>query len=496
MGSREGMTHFGLHSRLWGSTVLYSYYRLQLHQIKVYFFSPENAESIFQLPPGSVITQGQREISDQRIENGCEVWQVVNPDESMHSDVLVVGGGVIGLACAYYLARSGQSVRIIEQDQMGAGASHGNCGLIFISDLPPLCSPGAIHSELLRTLKGESPLYIKPRPDLPLAFWLLRFAANCNARHLERAIRARDAILRVSGELFTDLFADEPLDCDFENRGVLMAFTHPKTMADYEKTNRLLEPFDLAAVFHDHRSVHRLEPALSDRVCGGWHHRKDSHLRPEALMKNWVRVARDRGINIQEGCRLERFETRKGAATAAITSTGRLTADHFVLAAGAWTQTIGRQLGLRIPVQPGKGYSITTDRPAICPTLPCYFYERNVVATPWASGYRLGGTMEFSGFNHELDQRRLEHLETSAGIYLRTPTGKRVSERWTGLRPMCTDDLPIIDRIPGLNNLYVATGHGMLGLTTATGTGRLIADMVLGRRPAFDPEPFSIRRFH
>jgi D-amino-acid dehydrogenase len=212
-------------------------------------------------------------------------------------------------------------------------------------------------------------------------------------------------------------------------------------------------------------------------------------------MTAWTRVAREKGVRIDEGCRLERFETRKGKVTGARTSTGLYTADQFILAAGAWTPAIGRQLGIHIPVQPGKGYSITMDRPAVCPQIPCYLVERNVVVTPWQSGYRLGGTMEFSGFDDRLNERRLNNLETSAALYLQTPVGRRVTERWAGLRPMSVDDLPIIDRVPQLDNLYIATGHGMLGLSTATGTGRLITDMILGRRPPFDPLPFSIRRF-
>jgi len=419
---------------------------------------------------------------------------VSHPNE-IHSNVLIVGGGVIGLACAWYLARSGQSVRIVEKEAMGAGASHGNCGLIFVSDLPPLCVPGAASQELKRMLRGESPLYIKPRPDIPLASWLLRFAAHCTTKHRTRSIRARDAILRTSLELFDELFDEEKLACDFERRGILMAFTDPAALDKYHQTNHLLEPFGLAANYHDRRSVRELEPALNDRVCGGWHHEADSHLRPESLMAAWTQAAREKGILIQEGCLVEDFETRRGAIHGVATSTGRYTADQFVLASGAWTPVIGRQLKLRIPVQPGKGYSITMDRPAVCPTIPCYLYERNMVVTPWKSGYRLGGTMEFSGFNTDLNQRRLGNLEESASLYMQTPLGRRVTERWTGLRPMCVNDLPIIDRAPGWDNLYMATGHGMLGLSTATGTGRLIADMMLGRPLPFDPDPFSMERF-
>ncbi len=419
----------------------------------------------------------------------------MNHSSNGHSDVLIAGGGVIGLACAWYLARGGLRVRIVERDRMGAGASHGNCGLVFVSDLPPLCAPGATSHELKRMLRGESPLHIRPRPDPALAFWLLRFAAHCTFKHRAHAIRARDAILRTSMELFDELLAEKTLACDFERRGVLLAFTDPAALDAYAETNRLLEPFGVAATHHDRRSVHELEPALNDRVCGGWHHAPDSHLRPESLMKAWTQAARNEGVQIQEGCRLDGFATRHGEVSAAMTSNGRYTADQFVVATGAWTPALVRRLRLRIPVQPGKGYSITMDRPAVCPATPCYLYERNMVVTPWRSGYRLGGTMEFSGFDTGLNRRRLDNLEQSAALYMRTPLGRRVVDHWTGLRPMCVDDLPIIGRAPGWDNLYLATGHGMLGLSTATGTGRMIADMLLGRPLPFDPAPFSANRF-
>jgi D-amino-acid dehydrogenase len=419
----------------------------------------------------------------------------VNPRKSSHSDILVIGGGVIGLACAYYLIRAGRSVRIVEQETMGAGASHGNCGIVFVSDLPPLCAPGAVGHELVRLIKGTSPLYIKPRADLSLACWLLRFAAKGNRHHLRHAIRAREALLRVSNDLLRELMAEEEIDCEFEHRGILMVFSDPAAMAAYAATNRLLEPFGLAATLYDGREIRRIEPALGERVCGGWYHRADSCLRPELLMSTWTRAAGKHGVEIDEGCRLNGFETRNGKISAALTTKGRFTADRFVLAAGAWSAGLTCRLGVRIPVQPGKGYSITMARPAVCPRIPCYLYEPNVVVTPWQSGCRLGGTMEFSGFECQLNAKRLGHLEAATARYLRTAPGRRVTERWAGLRPMSADDLPIIDRLPTVDNLYLATGHGMLGITTATGTGRLIADMILGNRPPFDPAPYSIRRF-
>ncbi len=414
---------------------------------------------------------------------------------SSHSDTLIIGGGVIGLACAYYLRRNGLSVRIIEKETVGAGASHGNCGLLLGSDLIPLCSPGAVTHELIRALQGTSPLYIKPSPDLSLALWLLGFAAKCNARHVNHAVPARDAVLRSSEELFVDLFKREPLACDYEKKGVIMTFMDPKAMAEYEKTNRVLEPYGLAATFLDRDAVKKREPALSENVCGGWYHPTDSHLRPDYLVSAWAGLNRKKGVKIQEDCCLDEIIVKGATATGVRTGKGQFTADHIVLATGAWTTGLLRTVNLRIPMQPGKGYSITMARPSNCPRIPCYLSERKVVVTPWASGLRLGGTMEFSGFDLSLNQKRLKKIETAAELYLKTPIGNRVIERWAGLRPMTVDELPVIDRLPGIQNLLVATGHGMLGVSTATTTGHLIADMILGHTPIIDPRPFSIRRF-
>jgi D-amino-acid dehydrogenase len=167
-----------------------------------------------------------------------------------------------------------------------------------------------------------------------------------------------------------------------------------------------------------------------------------------------------------------------------------------VLSTGAWTPQLTGQLKLDLPVQPGKGYSLTMRRPETCPQMPCYFYERSVVATPWKSGFRLGGTMEFSGFNSNIFARRIQNLTSAAAEYLKGPLGNPVMEEWVGMRPMVYDDLPIIDRAPNHHNLVVATGHGMSGISMATSTGKLVAEMVSRRKPHIDPTPFGIRRFN
>jgi D-amino-acid dehydrogenase len=416
-------------------------------------------------------------------------------NDSKGDDVLVVGGGVIGLACAHYLTRAGRGVRVIDRGRVGEGASHGNCGLVFTSDLVPLCVPGAVRKEIAGMLRGTSPLAVAPRLDLALITWLIKFAAACRADRLQASMRARERILGSSERLFEELFAEHGLAAEFEKRGVLLVYRSEAAFESYASTNRLLAPFGLTAAPLVGKALAEAEPALRSDLFGAWHHRSDAHLRPDALVRSWrQRLARD-GVLFTEGCDVTGFRAAGGRIEAVETSAGPIAAREVVLAAGAWSPGVAARLGVKLPIQPGKGYSITMGRPALCPQTPCYLHERRVVATPWASGYRLGGTMEFSGFGTELNRRRVDALKSAAGEYLRQPLGQPILEEWAGLRPMTYDDLPVIGRAPGVANLLLATGHGMLGVTTAPATGRLAAELICGVPPHIDPSPFRVERF-
>jgi D-amino-acid dehydrogenase len=414
-----------------------------------------------------------------------------------HSDVLVIGGGIIGLACAYYLAKAGKNVRLLEQDAIGAdtAASYGNCGLVFISHLVPLCAPGTIRHEMMRRLQGGSPLYIKLAPDVKRFKWLLNFARKCNPKHMAYAIKARGNILQSSIELLVKLFKEEHIECDWEEKGVLMVFKSRSEMQKYGKTNNLMKPYGLDAVSLVGDELFDLEPALRKDVYGAWFHKKDSHLRPDKLLSAWQQVLLKMGVVFEENCRLEDLVAESRQIRHAETTGGIYTADEYVLATGAWTPQLTRRLKLSLPVEPGKGYSLTMARSAQCPAIPCYFSEPSVVATPWKSGFRLGGTMEFSGLNSDILARRVQNLISGANEYLKEPVAEPVMEEWVGMRPMVYDDLPIIDRAPNHPNLVVATGHGMQGISMATSTGKLVTEIITGRRPHIDPTAFGIQRF-
>jgi D-amino-acid dehydrogenase len=412
-----------------------------------------------------------------------------------HSDVLVIGGGIIGLASAYYLAKEGKQVRLLEQDTIGAGASYGNCGLIFTSHLVPLCAPGIIRHEIKRMFQGSSPLFIKLAVDVQRFIWFLNFARKCTAAHMAHAVKARAALLQNSKKLYQQLFTDESIDCDWEEKGVLLVFKSKSEMQKYKQTNERLKPFGLDAVSLMADKLLRIEPALQKDIYGAWLHEGDSHLRPDKLLPGWRQVLQKMGTAIEENCRVDALVAGKRRIQKAETTAGDFTADEYVLAAGAWTPQVTRRLKLNLPVQAGKGYSLTMARPALCPELPCYFYEKSVVATPWKSGFRLGGTMEFSGFNSNIVARRIQNLTFAAREYLKEAVGNAAVEQWVGMRPMVYDDLPIIDRAPKYKNLMVATGHGMSGISMAPSTGKLVAEIITGRRPHIDSAAFRINRF-
>ncbi len=410
--------------------------------------------------------------------------------------VIVIGGGVIGAACAYYLAKSGWHVTVVERGEFGMGCSHGNCGLVCPSHVLPLAEPGAAWKALAALFQKNSPFAIKPRFDPGLWSWLWQFARRCNPAAMRAAGRACQALLQSSRKLYAELVAGEPLDCEWQERGLLLVFRSPREMEAYAKTDQLMRiEFGMPAIRYGPEEVARREPALKPGLAGGWFYEHDAHLRPDRLMAGWRRVLASRGVVLREHCEVKGFLRQGNRAQRIVTAGGDIPADVFVVAAGALTPLLAKPLGCRIPIQPGKGYSITMPRPAQCPAGPLIFPETRVAVTPMRTGYRLGSTMEFAGYDAALNRRRLDLLKEGARPYLREPFGEPALEEWCGWRPMTYDGMPIIDRSPALDNVWIAAGHNMLGLSMAPATGRLVAELLTGCRPHLDPAPYSLQRF-
>jgi D-amino-acid dehydrogenase len=410
-------------------------------------------------------------------------------------DVLILGAGVIGLACAWYLLKAGRSVVVLDRGRVGGGASHGNCGTLTPSHSAPLAMPGMVVKALRWMLRKDAPFRVAPRLDPELLGWMLRFAQRCNWADFHKANRAKAAILKHSRALIEGLVRDEKLDCGYAGHGTIYAFRDAAALDEFGWHVDSLRDVGIEVHRRTGDELRELEPCLRDEVIGGVVHPGDAQVRPDRYVAELARIVRAAGGTIVEDCEVAGFSVEASGIDAVRTSRGDWRGRDVVLALGAWSPALARSLRLKIPVQPGKGYSITYTRPQMCPRTPIVCKEASVCVTAWDDGYRLGSTMEFAGYDTSLNRVRLDALKRGASHYLREPEGGRILEEWYGWRPMTYDDLPILGRADRLNNLVLATGHGMLGVSMSAATGQLVAETVCGVATSIDASAYAPARF-
>ena len=286
--------------------------------------------------------------------------------------VLVVGGGVIGTMCAWYLTEAGFRVTVVDRAGFGAACSHGNCGYVCPSHVLPLCQPGAVQKTMRAMLKKNSPFAIKPRLSPAWASWFWNFSRRCNQAAMMSTAAELHGLLESSKALYQDLITSEGIDCEWEEKGLLLVHDDLEEFEAFAATDEMLrEHFDVAATAYGKEDVVALEPALNaDAVVGGWHYEGDCHLRPDRLLAALRELMERRGVTFIEGrgvsgfardgerLRAARFDDHSGDGGGA-----EIEADRVVVAAGAMTPLLSKALGYRAPIEPGKGYSITTPRP-------------------------------------------------------------------------------------------------------------------------------------
>lgn len=414
----------------------------------------------------------------------------------MADRVLVVGAGIIGIACAHYLSRAGFSVSVIDQGRVGGGCSHGNCGQIVASHVLPMTDPAALRAGLISLVQRDAPFKVRPQWRVGMLWWLLQFARRCTRGRMLDAARHQQAILESARREYASLVAADDIDGEWRSDGLLYVLRTRRGMAEFAAVDAMLrDEFGVAARRLEGDELPAFDPALRVGLAGAFHYAGDASVRPDALVSEWAAALKDRGVRFEENRRLSGARTRSGAVVSVETDRGPISADQFVIATGAWTSRLASTFGAALPLEPGKGYSLTTSRPAKCPSHPMLFPEHRVGVTPFRDGFRLGSMLELCGFDASIPRRRIAQLVSSAGHYLVEPEGTGVREAWSGWRPIAWDSLPVIGRLPRLGNVVLATGHHMLGMTMAPATGRLVAEIVGGRPPHIDPAPFSPARF-
>lgn len=411
-------------------------------------------------------------------------------------DVLIIGGGIIGVSCAEELTRAGRRITLIDKRPIGHGCSYGNAGWITPCFAMPLPMPGMLIKSLKWMADPRGPLYIQPRPSMALVRWLMRFMRSMNQQQMLRSIKALTEISIYSLDRYRQWDNESPGAFGFQQKGLLMVSQTPDGMRAALEEMNLVASNGIPGRRLDPRQVHELEPAVDARkVLGGVYFPNEAHAEPLATVNFLAERARQGGAQLLPGTELLELVVRNGAIDHVRTNHGILKADQYVLATGAWSPPIAKMLGVRVPILSGKGYAMIIDPPVRMPRVPMMFIERKIAITPRADSLRLAGTLELVGVDESVSMGRVDAiLRGSAGL-LELPQPLEVKEIWRGLRPCTPDGVPIIGRVPRLPNLMVVAGHQMLGLQSAPGTARLAADLLLDRGSAFDPAPFRVERF-
>ena len=395
--------------------------------------------------------------------------------------VIVIGGGLVGCASAYYLASEGWSVTLLERSSLGSGASYGNCGYVCPSHIMPLSGPGVITKTLPKLFQRDAPLSIPARWDPQLWHWLLKFRSECREDRMNHAAEGRHALLQSSMELYRELEDAEKMECEWTDRGLLLVYQTKSDFEGYAKTvEHLRSRYSVRIDAYPDQAVTEFEPALKDGLAGGWHFPKDAHVRPDRLVEGFKQALGRQAVDLREQVEVTDIEVESGKVAGVRTSAGRFAADLYVVATGAEAPKFAKQLKLQLPIQPGKGYSLTYD---------------HYVSPPFENGFRVGSTMEFTGYDRSLNPKRLSLLKKSAVAHLKEGVPDHPTESWCGWRPMVYDGLPCIGAVPSLKNLLVAAGNGMVGLASAPATGRLIAELASGKTPHIDPDFYTPGRF-
>lgn len=411
------------------------------------------------------------------------------------TDLLIIGGGPIGLHCAYYLLKSGRGVTLLDRAEAGVGNASGNAGHIAPSHIVPLAAPGVIPAALKWMLDPpRSPFGLKISLNPAYLAWLIRFAAACAESNVTRAIPPLKALGLLSAQLFAEIISGENFDCSYRQNGLLFLYNTEAAFAEGKREAELLGRHGIPAEALDKAAVHAREPAALESVLGGVHFTGDASLDPaEYLRLLKERIAR-MGAQAHDHTPVTGFETQNGKITRVLTPAGAFAPSQVVLAAGAWSPRLARGLGLELPIQPARGYSLTAYSPKDAPRGALLLGERKIAVTPFDGKLRITGRLEIGEMSATPSPLWIRRIEAAAREYLRLDEKLELSETWAGLRPVTPNGLPIIGFSPRHENLLLAAGHAMLGLSLAPGTGQVVAGQANGREPEFDARPFGLRQ--
>ncbi len=411
--------------------------------------------------------------------------------------VTIIGGGVIGLCSAWYLRKAGYEVTVIERNDITDGCSFGNMGYISPSHFIPLATPGIVSQGLKWMMSSSSPFYIKPRLNMDLIRWGMTFWRKANTKNVEDNIPHLNNLLQLSRELMNDFKRELPGSFDMIEKGCWMLWKNEKT-GDHEK--HLAEQahgLGLKTVICTPQQVQEYETQVEVNVAGGVLYLDDCHLNSAKFMQTLYSYLQKAGVKFWINTEVTGFETSNGKIVAVITDKGEIPAEEIVIANGSWLGAISKLLGIKMLMQPGKGYSIVYNDLERNLQYPSILVDDRTATTPINKWLRIGGTMELSGHSDTILPKRVMAIYNAFKKYYPAMALPRpdITKAWFGYRPVTPDGMPYIGRHHKFSNLTYAGGHAMLGVSAAAGTGKLIDEIIQNKSTTIDISAFNPERF-
>lgn len=392
---------------------------------------------------------------------------------------IIIGGGIIGLFTAYYLVEEGVEVVIVDKGDMQVTTSTGNAGMIVPSHIIPLAAPGMISKGISWMFSSKSPFYIHPRLDRKLLEWSWLFYRAANPQHVEKSIPFLKNISLLSKSLYQE-FKTKHTDAELGlvEKGLMMLYQTPEVEKEEIEFAHLARKHGLEAEILTPNDIADIEPNLEVKARGAVLFPGDAHLSPSALYNYLKTYLKSKGVTFKSNLSVLGFEKKGAKVSAVITPDGAMEGEQFILCGGAWSGELAKMLGFKLPMMGGKGYSfVQKNQPEILQA--SILTEMKVAVSPYGNQVRFGGTMEIAGTNENININRVKGIFESINRFYPDFQSKFPSheEIWKGLRPCSPDGLPYIGQAPGLENVLVGSGHGMMGISMAPGTGRLLSQL-------------------
>ena len=413
----------------------------------------------------------------------------------MSKEVVIIGGGIIGLCSAYYLQKEGCAVTIIDQSGMTKGASFVNAGYITPSHIIPLSAPGMITKGLKWMFDTASPFYVKPRLDKDFLKWAWAFKKSATASKVEKAIPIIKEINILGRTLYEEIKQSGDFNFHYERKGLLMLYKTDKAGEEEWEVGQRAIKEGLNVNHITAEEVKKMEPDAAIDCKGAVYFDSDAHMTPNEFMTEMASYLKKKGVTFYTHEKVQDLVISKDAIKEVMTTKRKLKADEVLVAAGSWSSLLTRKLGVKIPIQAGKGYRINTERETGI-TIPALLVEAKVAVTPMNGFTRFAGTMELAGINDNINSKRVKAISKSVSNYYQGLSLTKEEEATAdfGLRPCSPDGLPYIGRTHKYKNLIIASGHAMMGWSLGPPTGKLVSEIISDKKLSLDIKPFHPER--